>query len=215
MKTYFIKDIFESRRGIGIELMSDDISEENIIFYVSAATLKKMGLSKGMDIDEIVYSEIEDAHKLRVAVYKAADLLAAGDYSVARLQKKLTEKGIDKETAEKAAQYMEDRGYIREAEQAADLARYLAETKMRGKKRIYAELIQKGYGKFAVKHAIESISDEEFNDILTQHIKTKYKTSAADRKETEKRVAALMRQGFSAGDIVKALKEIDADNAEI
>ena len=88
MKTYFIKDIFESRRGIGIELMSDDISEENIIFYVSAATLKKMGLSKGMDIDEIVYSEIEDAHKLRVAVYKAADLLAAGDYSVARLQKK-------------------------------------------------------------------------------------------------------------------------------
>ena len=99
MKTYFIKDIFESRRGIGIELMSHDISEQNIIFYLSAAPLKKMGLSNGMDIDEIVYSEIEDAHKLRVAVYKAADLLAAGDYSVARLQKKLTEKGIDKETA--------------------------------------------------------------------------------------------------------------------
>ncbi len=211
MKTYFIKDIFESRRGIGIELMSDDISEENSLFYVGPATIKKLCLSKGMDIDEITYFEIESAHKLRAAVYKAADLLAAGDYSVARLQKKLCNKGIDKETALAAAQYMEERGYIREAEQAANLARYLAETKLRGKKRIYAELSQKGYGKFAIKHAIESITDEEFYEFLTEHIKRKYKEPASDRKEMEKRVAALMRQGFDAGNILRALKEVYAE----
>ena len=215
MKTYFIKDIFESRRGIGIELMSDDISEENVVFYVGVATLKQMGLSKGTDIEEVTFSEIEHAHNLRMAIYKAADLLAAGDYSVARLQKKLCDKGIDKETAAEAAQYMEDRGYIREAEQAASLARYLAETKLRGKKRIYADLMGKGYGKFAIKHALESISDEEFYHVLKEHIKRKYKAPAADRRETEKRVAALMRQGFSAGDIVRALRETDADNEEI
>ncbi len=209
MKTYFVKDIFESRRGIGVELMSDDISEENSVFYISPATLKKLCLSKGMDIDEIIYSELEIAHNLRIAIYKAADMLAAGDYSVARLQKKLCDKGIDKETALAAAQYMEEKGYIREAEQAANLARYLAETKLRGKKRIYAELSQKGYGKFAVKHAIESISDEEFYDFLTEHIKRKYKAPATDRKETEKRIAALVRQGFSAGDALRALKEFE------
>ena len=211
MKTYFIKDIFESRSGIGIELMPDDIAEENITFYLGAKTVRDMGLFKGDTIDEVAFSEIEAAHTLRRAVYKAADLLAAGDYSSARLAKKLTEKGFDRETAEAAAKYMEERGYIREAEQAERLARYLAETKLRGKKRIYAELMQKGYGKFAVRHAISTISDEEFYEYLCQHIKKKYKTPAADRKETEKRVAALMRQGFDAGDIIRALEEVYAE----
>lgn len=209
MKTYFIKDIFESRRGMGIELMSDDISEENVVFYVGAKIIRDLGLSKGTDVVEVVFSQLEDAHKLRYAVYKAADILASGDYSVTRLQKKLCDKGIDKETALAAAKYMEERGYIREAEQAALLARYLAETKLRGKKRIYQELLQKGYGKFAIKHALEAISDEEFYRILTEHIKRKYKTPAADRRETEKRVAALVRQGFSAGDALRALREAE------
>ncbi len=209
MKTYFIKDIFESRRGMGVELMSDDISEENVVFYVGAKIIRDLGLSKGSDIDEVAFSHLEDAHKLRIAVYKAADILAAGDYSVSRLQKKLTDKGIDRETALAAAKYMEERGYIREAEQAARLAEYLAKTKLRGKKRIYTELIQKGYGKFAVKHAVEAVSDEEYYEILKEHIKKKYKTPASDRKETEKRVAALVRQGFSAGDALRALREAE------
>lgn len=207
MKTYYIKDVFESRSGIGVELMSDDISEENITFYLSAKTVSSMGLSKGDTIDEVVFSEIEEAHKLRRAIYKAADILAIGDCSAARLSKKLVEKGFDRETAEAAANYMEERGYIREAEQAERLAHYLAQTKLRGKKRIYAELVQKGYGKFAVRHAISTVSNEEFYQYLCQHIKKKYKAPAADRKETQKRVAALMRQGFDTGDILKALSE--------
>ncbi len=211
MKTYYIKDIFESRRGTGIELMPDDIAEENITFYVGASTVRKLGLAKGIDIDETIFLEIKASHKLRCAVYKAADILASGDHSVAKLTRKLTEKGFNRETAEAAAQYMEERGYIREAEQAEQLAKYLAQTKLRGKKRVYAELTQKGYGKLAVKHAVSSISNEEYYEILCRHIKKKYPAPAADRKETEKRVAALMRQGFDAGDILKALKDTFAE----
>ena len=205
MKTYYIRNIFESRSGIGIDIIPDDISEETRTFYVSQGFLKKHKLQKGQDIDEVLFSEIEEHHTLRRAIYKAADILAVGVYSVLRLKMMLTEKGFSKETAEAAALYMEERGYIREYEAAERMARFLLETKNRGKQRIIAELSAKGYNKAAIKSAAESISEEEYYEALCRQIKMKYKTTATDRKEQEKRIAAMIRQGFKAGDVLRAM----------
>ncbi len=207
MNTYCIKNVFESRRGIGLDVFPDDICSEIRTFYVSPSFIKQHCIVKGMSFDEVLYSQLEEEHLLRIAVFKAADILAGGDYSTARLQRKLTEKGISRETAEKAALYMEERGYIREAESAQRAARFMLESKMRGKKRIMADLLAKGYKKVAVQSAVNSISREEYYEALCRNLNSKYKAPAVDRREKEKRVAAMMRQGFDAGDILKAMNE--------
>ncbi len=209
MKTYLVRNIFESKMGMGVDIIPDDIAEDCATYYVGKGFISKWNISAGDTVDEELLSHIRYENDLRKAIYKAADILAGGDFSVSRLKKKLCEKGFDREIAEEASKYMEDRGYIREAEQAERAARFLLETKLRGRKRIAAELIQKGYGKVAVKSALSSISDEEFYEALCRHIKKKYRSPAEDRKEQEKRIAAMLRQGFDAGDIIKAMNEED------
>lgn len=208
---YYVLNIFEGRSGYGVTVRCDDISEEDKTYYVSAHYIKRKNLSKGAALSEEELEDLSHTHILRRAVLKAADILASGDYSKIRLTSKLTEKGFDRDIALEAAKYMEERGYIKEKEQAARLALYQAEVKLRGKKRIMAELSAKGYGKTAINHAIAEIPPEVYYESLLALIKQKYKTPAADRRENDRRVAALMRCGFETSDILRALRAYDED----
>ncbi|MBQ8474824.1 MAG: RecX family transcriptional regulator [Clostridia bacterium] len=214
MSSYYILNIFEGRSGFGVVVRSDDIADEDKTYYVGAPYIKANGLVKGMYLDDETLERLSHTSELRRAVRKAADILSLADYSKIKLVSKLTEKGFDRSLAIEAALYMEDRGYIKEAEQAARLASFLAENKLRGKKRIAAELSAKGYNRAAVKNAVEQIPDEKFREILTELIRQKYKAPAADRRENDKRVAALMRCGFEASDIIRCLRENDMRYAE-
>lgn len=207
MSVYYVIGLSEGKGRICIDVMTDDPDDPHRCLYVRPSFVREHGIKNGTKMDEELSALAEDEHKLGYAILRAADILACGDHSVSRLKQKLVEKGYEREYAERAALYMEEKGYIKEAEAAERAARYMLEYKNRGKRRIAADLIAKGYKKVAVNAAVNSITSEEYYGALQSNLRSKYKEPPADRREREKRVAAMMRQGFDAGDILKAMNE--------
>ena len=152
------------------------------------------------------FEELYEISSLATAVVKAQRLLSLSDHSKKQLSAKLSRYGIDRQYADRAALIMEERGFIDEKGQAERMALSYCQKKLWGKKRIAQDLLSKGYGRDAVVRAVELIPKSEYDTALRTVIEKKYPEPAEDRKEFDRRVAALIRLGLSTGDIIAQLK---------
>ncbi len=142
------------------------------------------------------------AGRLCAAIKRGMNLLAYGDQSARRLAYKLTAKGVDRATAEEAARYLTEKGYIHED----DTARLRAEQGVRklwGPRRIREDLRANGFTSEAVEEALETLREVNFEENCLALIRRKYGSVPEGRTEREKLVAALMRQGYDM-DIIRA-----------
>ena len=94
-----------------------------------------------------------------------------------------------------------------QAERAADI--YL-HRKYWGKRRIAAELAQRGYGAEVVQEALDAIPESEFRRALRLIIEKKYGTPPSDPGERQKMVLSLLRLGYSGSEIKEAIAEFSA-----
>ena len=148
-----------------------------------------------------------EAGKLCAAIRRGMGLLKYGDQSARRLTSKLIAKGIDRETAKAAAEYLSEKGYIRED----DTARLRAEQGVRkgwGPRRIREDLWAQGFTAAAAEDALEALSEVDFSENCAGVIRKKYGSVPADRTERQKITAALMRLGYESDDIREAMRRV-------
>ena len=170
----------------------------------------ELGLRRGMIIDEETFEMIEKSSKECLAIRKGSDLLSYSASSRRRLVSRLRSKGIDKASAESAADYLRDVGAINEE---LDVQRQvdLCLDKLWGKKRIYRELLAKGYEKEYISNALSEITKEQMVGNCVLLLRKKHKHIPKDSTVRKKIVGSLVRYGYTFDEIKSAFEIALAD----
>lgn len=167
----------------------------------------ELGLRRGDLIDRDTFDILEDAARTCRAIQKGSDLLSYSSASKAGLVKKLRMRGFDREIAQQAADFLESAHFI---DEQGDVRRavdsYLK--KLWGRKRIYCELVKKGYDKNDVAETVESVEFEQFVENCATLIRKKVREVPRDPVERKKLVAFLSRYGYSFSEIREAFDKI-------
>ncbi|MBR6676163.1 MAG: RecX family transcriptional regulator [Clostridia bacterium] len=190
------------------QLSESGEGREPVSLQVSISDYYDAHLREGKVITDECFEALYEASCVAKAVKQAEWVLSGGDHSKKGLVAKLLRGKIDKVYAERAALIMEERGFIDEYAQAERCARAYCTRKYRGKKRIIQELLIKGYERDAAVAAASFISPDEYMEALKTVIERKYPNAPTDKKEKDKRIASLMRLGFSLSEITEAFREV-------
>lgn len=164
----------------------------------------ELGLSRGAVIDEETFDMLEQMSRKCKAIKKGSDLLSYSASSKVSLAQRLRSKGIDKESAQSAAEHLQKLGAINEQ---ADVERLVCADlkKLWGKKRIFNDLFAKGYDRSIIAAELDKMDNDVFVENCRALFKKKYRKMPADPAEQKKIIAALVRYGYSFSEIKQAI----------
>ena len=177
-------------------------------FTVDEMYFTSLYLRDGQEISEDEYTELESTVNIRRAYNCAVSLLSRRDHSENELMRKLKEKGYAI-GAEEAIEKLKKSGYVDDERFCRIYAAELVRIKNFGRRRIEQELIRKGVNRDTISVVLEEITFD--SDRLSDIIKKKYLSKMNDEKSSRKAINALMRLGYSYGEIRDCLKEIDEE----
>ncbi len=173
-------------------------------FTLGAVDIADLGVVVG-ECDREKYDAIRNASETHRAVRLGANLLGYGRASEKALVRKLIMKGISKEVATEAVRRLRECGYIDPDRDAAAHAE-LCTRKLWGRRRITAELYQKGYSDQSIKKAIAELEQTvDFSELCYERL-SRLGELPEDRDKMRKLVASLVRYGFSSDEIKEAIK---------
>ncbi|MBR6558440.1 MAG: regulatory protein RecX [Clostridia bacterium] len=156
--------------------------------------------------DEYLFLEGEAEYYSAFGV--AVRLLDFGEMTAASLVRKLTQRGITRETAIRVSEKFTEMSLIDEERFAKRAVKYYLEKKCLGRSRILSELYKKGFGREYINAAMEEISDEDVILACTKQLEKKFGgTLPKDPAERRRAVAAMTRLGFSPSEVSRAEKE--------
>lgn len=173
---------------------------------VDSDFVSSSGLYENMQLNESELAELEEAVNSRRAFNKAVDLLSRRDHSSGELLQKLRQKGYAdgaQEALEKLAEY----GYIDNRRFAFNYASELVRLKGFGKRRVSQELFKKGVERQIIDEVLEEVEFE--SDTLLNLIERKYSKYLDSQKGVAKTINALLRMGYSYGEIKSALQSYE------
>ncbi len=171
-------------------------------------TLLENRFEAGREIDDDELKEIIEKSNERRAKEKALWLISYRDHSKKELTDKLR-RSFDGESAEKAADRMEELGLINDEAFARRYAQTLINQKMLSPRAVAAELNRKGID----RDTIDSILDDTDVDCranIRAVIEKKYK-NINDEKIKRRAAAALQRMGYGWDDIRAVFEEYKED----
>ena len=188
-----------------LQLSDDDGHKERRKLLIFTNQYLELGLKKGIILDQDAFDEIERSSKECLAIRKGTELLSYSSSSRKRLVQRLRNKGIDRENAENAASHLAEIGAINEG---ADVEHQvdLCLRKLWGKKRIYSELVSKGYGREYIESALENITKEQMIENCVLLIKKKHKIIPEESDVRKKIAGSLVRYGYTFDEIKRALE---------
>lgn len=160
-------------------------------------------------IDEEFYGRIEYAMRKTDAVKMGINLLSFSQNTARSLSQKLTQRGVKKEIADDAVEYLKDCGYINEYEMALALIEDMAKRRYFGKMRIKADLFAKGFSGETLSRAIED-ADVDFTQACVLRIKQMGGLNIfATKSDRLKAIPALRRYGFTVDEVRAAINIIE------
>ena len=183
---------------------------QRVSFYLLVEQYAELDVKTGIISTERA-EDLLDAGRLCGAIRRGIAMLGYGDQSARRLACKLTVKGVDRGTAERAVAYLTERGYIREEDTATLRARQ-GVGKGWGERRIREDLCAHGFTREAVEEAILELSDVDWEENCAAAIRKKYREIPEDRGDRQKLVAAMMRLGYDADTVKAAVRMILREN---
>ena len=203
-----------SARGGGEELDVTFIIDnagydrEKVVYTISSRQYLSLSLMRG-ETDTDTVDAVEHAANVWAATKKGILLLGYGAVSPRAMRAKLVSKGFDKAVAEEASAELVAMGVIAPKSDASALARRCV-LKLWGRKRIAAELYEKGYSSDAVDAAMAFLDDSQidFVENCCDLIKKRYDSLPDDPTERKKLYAALCRYGYSSSEIKQAMERI-------
>ena len=194
-------------------LDSEDGKKERRKLLVFTEKYLELGLRKGAILDTDTFDEVERISRECVAIRKGSNLLSYSSSSKVRLARRLRSKGIDAQSAKNAALRLEEMGLI---DEEADVERAVQAClkKLWGKKRIYRELMAKGYEKECISRELACVSEEELVKNCVALFYKKHKVFPDDVETQKKIVASLVRYGYGFSEIKQALVIIEREQDE-
>lgn len=164
-------------------------------------------IKDGTDIDDEEWENLVTKINYRKSFNKCADLLSRRDHSVKELKEKLL-RTVDEASADKAIERFLELGYLDDEKFAKALAKHLYEVKNYSDNHVRQELYKRGISREIVYDIIDNSEIDSIETIINLVTKKYYNKLNAENGK-EKVVAALMRKGFSYGDIKTALHRIE------
>ena len=189
-----------------------------LVFLADGACLKiteqellDFGLRAGDELDETTLARLKEAAGVSNVKATAADLIGKRAMSRASLEKKLKEKGASEAEARYAAEWLEAIGAINDADYAALLVRHCADLGY-GPARTREKLYEKGVPRELWDEALDQLPDN--GEQIDRFLQSKLRGRMPDEKEKKRLTDALLRRGYSWGDVKAAWNRLGSETRE-
>ena len=189
-----------------------------LVFLADGACLKiteqellDFGLRAGDRLDETALARLKEAAGVSNVKAAAADLIGKRAMSRASLEKKLKEKGASEAEARYAAEWLEAIGAINDADYAALLVRHCADLGY-GPARTREKLYEKGVPRELWDEALDQLPDN--GEQIDRFLQSKLRGRMPDEKEKKRLTDALLRRGYSWGDVKAAWNRLGSETRE-
>ena len=189
-----------------------------LVFLADGACLKiteqellDFGLRAGDELDETTLARLKEAAGVSNVKATAADLIGKRAMSRASLEKKLKEKGASEAEARYAAEWLEAIGAINDADYAALLVRHCADLGY-GPARTREKLYEKGVPRELWDEALDQLPDN--GEQIDHFLQSKLRGRMPDEKEKKRLTDALLRRGYSWGDVKAAWNRLGSETRE-
>ena len=175
--------------------------EDGACLKITEQELLDFGLRSGDELDEAVLGRLKEAAGVSNARAAAADLIGKRAMSRRDLERKLREKGASEAEARYAAEWLEAIGAIDDRDYAALLVRHCGQMGW-GPARAREKLREKGVPRELWDEALEELPEAagEIDIFLTGKLRGR----TPDQREKKRLTDALLRRGFSWGDVKAA-----------
>lgn len=179
--------------------------EEGDPLRITGHELLQFGLYPGMDLSPQLVVQLQAAGQRSESRVKAARLASGRMLSRKELTGKLSRKGIDPDTAEETADWLESLGAVDDVAYAGVIARHYAASGY-GPGRVRQELQKRGVSRELWDDALSQLPDSA--DAIDRFLQKKLSGRTPDRALLKKLSDALLRRGFSWSDIRSALNRL-------
>ena len=136
----------------------------------------------------------------------ALALLGRRDYTALELRQRLIDKGHDKGEVEEQIESLTADGSINDARVAASHIRVSSQVKGRGRMRIRQELMARGIAKSTIEALLTEMPPEDEDAAINKFLSRKRVPEQLDTPARNRVFQQLMRKGFTAEAISKALR---------
>lgn len=197
-----VREIKKSELPFAVDLvLADSATKEELPLRVLTDFVNDRGYSVGDVIPDEEAEEVVEAARVCECACSGIKLLAYADNSVRGLERKLRSRGYERECAESASQALAELGYINETSQIERRGRALAERKLRGRRRVTADLAALGYDREAISEWARECGID-FSVICARAIERRGGMPPHEDADGRRRLLQyLYRQGFSGEDI--------------
>ena len=185
--------------------------EDGACLKITEQELLDFGLRAGDDLNEATLAKLKEAAGVSNVKATAADIIGKRAMSRASLEKKLKEKGASEADARYAAEWLEAIGAINDADYAALLVRHCAQLGY-GPARIRDKLYEKGVPRELWEDALDTLPDQ--SEDVDRFLRSKLRGELPDEKEKKRLTDALLRRGFSWGDVRAAWNRLGSETWE-
>ena len=185
--------------------------EDGACLRITEQELLDFGLRSGDELDDKTLQKLKEAAGVSNVKATAADLVGKRAMSRRDLERKLQDRGASETEARYAAEWMEAIGAINDADYAAVLARHCADLGY-GPQRVREKLYEKGVPRELWDDALDTLPDSAGQ--VDAFLERKLRGRVPDQREKKRLCDALLRRGFSWGDIRAAWSRLGAEITE-
>ena len=185
--------------------------EDGACLKITEQELLDFGLRAGDELDEPGLKRLKEAAGVSNVKAAAAELIGKRAMSRAALEKRLKEKGASEAEARYAAEWLEAIGAIDDADYAALLAQHCARQGY-GPARVREKLREKGVPRELWDDALDQLPDPA--EQIDRFLQSKLRGGLPDEKEKKRLTDALLRRGYSWGDVKAAWNRLGSEILE-
>ena len=185
--------------------------EEGDPLRITQNELLQFGLYQGMDLSPDLVVQLQNTGRRSESRAAAARMASGRMLSRKELTDRLNRKGVDLDTAEETADWLESLGAVDDAAYAGVIARHYAASGY-GPGRVRQELQKRGIPRELWEDALSQLPDSA--DAIDGFLKKKLGGRTPDRAMLKKLSDALLRRGFSWNDIRPALNRLGGEIEE-
>ena len=172
--------------------------EDGACLKITEQELLDFGLRSGDELDEENLRRLKDAAGVSNVKVTAADLIGRRAMSRRDLERKLQEKGASEAEARYAAEWLEAIGAIDDADYAALVVRHYGQLGY-GSAYVRQKLYEKGVPRELWDEAMDALPDPA--ELIGRFLENKLHGKLPDEKDKKRLTDALLRRGFSWGEV--------------
>ena len=173
-------------------------------FSLTQNQLLELKLHSGKELNDAEVAELKQASDYGKLLERVMNFIMIRPRSVREVHDYLWRKKAEPDTAARIIQRLKDRGYLNDTTFAASWVRARQLTKPVSKRRLQAELMQKGVAHDVIEQAL---GDDQYDETSALHEIVAKKRRQARYQDEQKLMQYLARQGFGYDQIKKALHE--------